>query len=77
MGDIDTQPDYQREVVWNQARQEALIDSIFHNYFIPPILFAVRHNPQTRRPFRTCIDGKQRLTSIQLFMDGMIPWRPS
>lgn len=41
-GEIDLEPEYQRDVVWTEARQEALIDSLFHNYYIPPILFALR-----------------------------------
>lgn len=77
LGDIDVDPDYQRDVVWNEARQVALIDSMFQNYYIPPVLFAVKYNKGTGRPSWTCIDGKQRLTSIRLFMDGIIPWKPS
>ncbi|KAI5451278.1 hypothetical protein NCC49_001874 [Naganishia albida] len=70
-GEIDLEPEYQRDVVWTEARQEALIDSLFHNYYIPPILFALRlEDDGTER--RTCIDGKQRLTAIALFMSGLI-----
>lgn len=75
-GSIDVDPDYQRDVVWNEARQTALIDSIFQNYYIPPVLFASKKHPDTGRAIQTCIDGKQRLTSIRLFMDGVIPWKP-
>ncbi|KAJ9126095.1 hypothetical protein QFC24_002367 [Naganishia onofrii] len=41
-GEVDLEPEYQRDVVWTEARQEALIDSLFHNYYIPPVLFALR-----------------------------------
>lgn len=52
-GEIDLEPEYQRDVVWTEARQEALIDSLFHNYYIPPILFALRlEDDGTER--RTC-----------------------
>ncbi|KAF8750635.1 hypothetical protein RHS01_08889 [Rhizoctonia solani] len=34
--------DYQRDVVWNDAKQSNLIDSVYRDYFIPPVLFAKR-----------------------------------
>ncbi|KAJ7148226.1 hypothetical protein C8R46DRAFT_1128088 [Mycena filopes] len=62
-GDIDLDPEYQREVVWPESKQIGIIDSIFRNFYIPPVIFAVNtHDDGTE--MRTCIDGKQRLTSI-------------
>ncbi|KAI8976365.1 hypothetical protein BD414DRAFT_446482 [Trametes punicea] len=62
---IELDPDYQRDVVWTETKQIGLIDSLLRNFYIPPIIFAVkRHDDGTET--RTCIDGKQRLTSIQL-----------
>ncbi|KAJ4001634.1 hypothetical protein F5050DRAFT_1722132 [Lentinula boryana] len=72
--DIDLSPEYQRDVVWTKEKQTNLIDSIYRNYYIPPIIFAVSIDDDGAER-RTCIDGKQRLTSIQLFMDGLIPHR--
>ncbi|KAJ3731247.1 hypothetical protein DFJ43DRAFT_1080604 [Lentinula guzmanii] len=72
--DIDLSPEYQRDVVWTKEKQTNLIDSIYRNYYIPPIIFAVSIDDDGAE-HRTCIDGKQRLTSIQLFMDGLIPHR--
>ncbi|KAJ3840510.1 hypothetical protein F5878DRAFT_612986 [Lentinula raphanica] len=71
---IDLSPEYQRDVVWAKEKQICLIDSMCRNYYIPPILFAVSIDDNGTE-HRTCIDGKQRLTSIQLFMDGLIPHR--
>ncbi|KAI9452686.1 hypothetical protein BJY52DRAFT_1291929 [Lactarius psammicola] len=69
-GVIDLDPHYQRDVVWSEIKQIGLIDSIFRNFYIPPIIFAVSQSSDgTER--RVCIDGKQRLTSIQKFMDGL------
>ncbi|KAI9733220.1 MAG: hypothetical protein M1818_007338 [Claussenomyces sp. TS43310] len=74
-------PEYQREVVWDEARASALIASLFQGYFIPPIIFNVLSqaeplNDGTGRKilkhYRICVDGKQRLTSIQKFMEGHI-----
>jgi hypothetical protein len=59
-------------------RLNALAESTsnrFHtqNYYIPPIIFAV-HTNESGEEFRTCIDGKQRCSSIVYFMDGKIPF---
>ncbi|TDL23515.1 hypothetical protein BD410DRAFT_897562 [Rickenella mellea] len=71
-GDIDVDPEYQRDVVWPDSKQMGIIDSMFRNFYVPPIIFAViNHDDGSER--RVCIDGKQRLTSIQKFMDGEIP----
>ncbi|KAF7305055.1 hypothetical protein MKEN_01220500 [Mycena kentingensis (nom. inval.)] len=75
-GDIDLDPEYQRDVVWPETKQIKIIDSIFRNYYVPPIIFAVNQNEDGTES-RTCIDGKQRLTSIHRFMQGLIPHRDS
>ncbi|TFK38365.1 hypothetical protein BDQ12DRAFT_109364 [Crucibulum laeve] len=73
---LNLDPEYQRDVVWNDAKQSNLIDSLFNNFPVPPLIFA---NKMARDGSmkRTCIDGKQRLTSIQRFVDGEIPHRDS
>ncbi|KAL0573593.1 hypothetical protein V5O48_008370 [Marasmius crinis-equi] len=59
------------DVVWTDQKQSNLVDSVINNYYIPPIIFCVKHDPKTRKAIkRICIDGKQRLTSIRRFMDG-------
>ncbi|KAK4684107.1 hypothetical protein P7C73_g6095, partial [Tremellales sp. Uapishka_1] len=72
-GLLDLNPDYQREVVWIEKKQVGLIESLFLNYFVPPVLFAVVTNDDGE-DIRVCIDGKQRCTSICNFMDGKIPF---
>ncbi|KAF9442099.1 hypothetical protein P691DRAFT_638967, partial [Macrolepiota fuliginosa MF-IS2] len=70
-GDIDLDPEYQRDVVWPEAKQVGLIDSIFRNFYIPPVIFSVNaHDDGSEN--KICIDGKQRLTSIYRFMLGLI-----
>ncbi|EKM51386.1 uncharacterized protein PHACADRAFT_213221 [Phanerochaete carnosa HHB-10118-sp] len=71
-GDIDLEAEYQRDVVWPIAKQIGLIDSVFRNFYIPPVIFAVTYHSDGSEK-RVCIDGKQRLTSIQKFMKGIIP----
>ncbi|KAI6157621.1 hypothetical protein BKA82DRAFT_995958 [Pisolithus tinctorius] len=75
-GYIDLNPSYQRDVVWPESKQIGLIDSIFRNFYIPPIIFAVQKDDEGE-VVRVCVDGKQRLTSIQKFLDGLIPHRDS
>ncbi|KAG2013154.1 hypothetical protein CC2G_010091 [Coprinopsis cinerea AmutBmut pab1-1] len=70
-GGIDLNPEYQRDVVWSESKQTALLDSIAHRYHVPPILFVVHE--EDGEETRVCVDGKQRLTSIQRFLDGQIP----
>ncbi|KAJ7927092.1 hypothetical protein B0H13DRAFT_1971588 [Mycena leptocephala] len=71
-GVIDLNPEYQREVVWPESKQIGIIDSILRNFYIPPVIFAVNSfNDGTEK--LTCIDGKQRLTSIHRFVEGFIP----
>ncbi|KAH9811750.1 hypothetical protein DFH28DRAFT_899922 [Melampsora americana] len=89
-GLIDVEPPYQRDVVWIKAAQSSLIDSIFKNKWVPTLLFSERRTSVPTKPskdgrtspsqtFKTkktwvCMDGKQRLTSIKLFINGQIPW---
>ncbi|KAF9493000.1 hypothetical protein BDN71DRAFT_1450823 [Pleurotus eryngii] len=72
--DINLEPEYQRAVVWPESKQIGLIDSVFRNFYIPPVIFAVTPYEDGSES-KTCIDGKQRLTSIHRFMDGLIPHR--
>ena len=68
------------EVVWPEAKQIGLIDSIFRNFYIPPVIFGTSiycvvmgcatderkavNQFEDGSETKTCIDGKQRLTSI-------------
>ncbi|KAF9258644.1 hypothetical protein L218DRAFT_876689, partial [Marasmius fiardii PR-910] len=38
-GDIELDPEYQRDVVWTRQKQITLIDSIFRNCYVPPVIF--------------------------------------
>ncbi|GLB42840.1 hypothetical protein LshimejAT787_1202890 [Lyophyllum shimeji] len=76
LGVINLNPEYQRDVVWTDTHQGYLIDSLMHNYAVFPLIFAVRPNEHGVEE-RICIDGKQRITAIQQFMDGKISYRDS
>lgn len=58
-------------VVWPEQKQVKLLDSIYRNFYVPPIVFAVSRD-RNGELTRMCVDGKQRLTSIQKFMDGQV-----
>ncbi|OJT09386.1 hypothetical protein TRAPUB_14134 [Trametes pubescens] len=73
-GIIDLNPTYQRDVVWPEQKQIKVLDSIWRNYYVPPVVFAVYYNDEGLE-VRHCVDGKQRLTSIQKFFDGQIPYK--
>ncbi|KAK7014108.1 hypothetical protein VNI00_019405 [Paramarasmius palmivorus] len=60
-------------VVWNDSKQTYLIDSILNNHSVSEIIFGVKKSKGME--MRTCIDGKQRLTSIRRFMNGEIPYK--
>ncbi|KAF8907015.1 hypothetical protein CPB84DRAFT_1639780, partial [Gymnopilus junonius] len=61
---LDLNAEYQRGIVWKEEKQSGLIDSLFNNFHIPPLVFVVnRHEDGSET--RVCIDGKQRLTSIR------------
>ncbi|KAJ3154961.1 hypothetical protein HDU86_004480 [Geranomyces michiganensis] len=71
-GVIDLDAPYQRDVVWNGAKQGHLIDSLVKHYYVPPVIFSI-HQGTGGIDIRVAIDGKQRLTSIARFMRGEIP----
>ncbi|KAG2018750.1 hypothetical protein CC2G_008144 [Coprinopsis cinerea AmutBmut pab1-1] len=70
--EINLDAEYQRDVVWPDAKQISLIDSIYRNFYVPPVIFATKTHDDGSET-KICIDGKQRLTSIRRFMDGLIP----
>lgn len=68
-GQINLNPPYQREVVWDQNKKMFFIDSIIKNIVPTNLIF----NIDTEKNQRICIDGKQRCTSIKEFMDNKWP----
>ncbi|KAG2113577.1 uncharacterized protein F5147DRAFT_571425 [Suillus discolor] len=78
---IDLDPEYQRDVVWPEPKQSGLIDSMLRNYYMPPIIFGKESlavsTADDGSELRTCIDGKQRLTSIQRFTNERLWYKGS
>lgn len=78
-GSVDLNPDYQRGHVWTKAQQSAFIEAAFRGV-LPSSAFLVqlncpnwnnydKYNGDLPRGFQ-CIDGLQRLTAIQSYLDG-------
>ncbi|TRM66509.1 hypothetical protein BD626DRAFT_482888 [Schizophyllum amplum] len=68
--DIVLDPPYQRGVVWSDAMQMQYLDAFFRGIYAPPIVLAAYKDGDEVK--MRCIDGKQRLSSLRRFMDGLI-----
>lgn len=66
-GNIELQPQYQREYVWATKPElpSRLIESLLLNIPVPPIYFAKMPDGKME-----VIDGQQRLTTLVKFLDG-------
>lgn len=71
---VDFNPDYQRDLVWNLADKESLIESIFNYVDIGKFVFFKREF-STDRELYEIIDGKQRLTTLIEFYENRFKWR--
>jgi hypothetical protein len=67
---VDLNPIYQRDIVWNEQKMSSFIDSLMRG-FIPS---NVTINVDSETDAWTCVDGKQRITSIINFFRNKIPW---
>ncbi len=61
-GDVDLQPDFQRQEVWSTSKKKRLIDTVLREWSIPPIHFVVLPDGKLE-----VLDGQQRLASIRDF----------
>lgn len=62
-GDIDLQPDFQRQEIWSGKKKKKLIDSILREWSIPPIFLVVRQDGRM-----DVLDGQQRLAAVRDFV---------
>lgn len=61
-------PQYQRNIIWNENDMCYFLNSIYHGIIPNNILFNVDKDGNF-----VCMDGKQRLTSLLLFKQNKIP----
>ncbi len=60
-------PKYQRDVVWDTSKMMCFLDSVYRGIIPNNIIF------NKKKRLYTCIDGKQRLTTLCKFMKNQIP----
>lgn len=70
-GDIELNPKYQRGDVWTEERREHFIDSLVNNISAIELIF----NEDSGTKNEECIDGKQRITTIIMFMDNELLYK--
>ena len=72
--ELDIQPEFQRNVVWQTSEQTRFIDSLIKQLPIPSLCFAYDRKQEKR----IVIDGLQRITSIVNFLkEGNDSWHLS
>ena len=64
-GDIDLQPDFQRQEVWPLPKKKKLIDTVLREWSIPPIFLVVSSEGRM-----DVLDGQQRLAAIRDFFEN-------
>ena len=67
-GDIDTNPDFQRNLVWSNFQKSRLIESILLRIPLPMFYFAEDFEGKL-----SVVDGLQRISTIKEFMDNKFP----
>lgn len=67
---INTRPEYQRRLVWDQKKKSRLIESLFMNVPVPPI-FLYEHDLNRYE----VMDGQQRLNTIIDFYENKFSLR--
>jgi hypothetical protein len=63
---LEIQPDFQRDVVWNKSMQTRLIDSLVKQLPIPSLCISLDYKTQER----FVIDGLQRIATVVNFLDS-------
>ena len=71
-GRLDLDPPYQRRSIWNMDFRQFFIDSVIRNYPTQAIFVEVQIDPDGPTQYRV-LDGKQRLTSLFMFMRDEFP----
>ncbi|MEN5432829.1 DUF262 domain-containing protein [Sphingobacterium faecium] len=66
--DIDMNPDFQRNLVWNNFQKSRLIESILLRIPLPMFYFAEDFEGKL-----SVVDGLQRISTIKEFMDNKFP----
>jgi Protein of unknown function DUF262 len=71
-GLLDLDPPYQRRSIWNLEFRQFFMDSVIRNYPTQAMFVEVVVDPDHPTIYRV-IDGKQRLTSLMMFLRDEFP----
>ncbi|MCP4348580.1 MAG: DUF262 domain-containing protein [Desulfobacterales bacterium] len=63
-GQLNIQPEFQRDVVWSNSMQTRFVDSLIKQLPIPSMCISLDYKTQER----LVIDGLQRISSILFFL---------
>nr|WP_321353768.1 DUF262 domain-containing protein [uncultured Draconibacterium sp.] len=70
-GLLNTQPNYQRKLVWKKQHKYAFIDTILNNYPFPEVYIASSEmDVEKMIAAEVVVDGQQRLTTIVDYIKG-------
>lgn len=64
-GDIDLQPEFQRQEVWSIPKKRKLVDTILRGWSIPPV-----HLVEIDQSRLEVLDGQQRLSAVRDFINN-------
>ncbi len=70
--DYETRPPYQRKVVWDKKKQQALLDSLFRRFYIPSIVLRIVRLDESQTKYEV-VDGQQRINTVQAFFRDELP----
>ena len=70
--EYETRPPYQRKVVWERKKQQALLDSLFRRFYIPSVVLRLVRLGETQTK-REVVDGQQRINTVQAFFSDELP----
>lgn len=75
-GAFDYFAPYQREYVWKKKQQQEFLQTLISGFPIGTIAVAKHSNWKSRNgPWMEVVDGKQRLMTLEKFINGDIPLR--
>ncbi len=66
---INLQPDFQRDLVWSQKKQQCLVDTVMRGWKFPPV-YVVSVNGSSQQDV---LDGQQRLNALFEFVNDAFP----
>ncbi len=72
-GELNINPKYQRNPVWDNTAKSFLIDTILRDYPMPPLFYRQIFYLQDRKTKREVIDGQQRTRAIIGYYNNEFP----